>query len=136
MTTNTINLPNYKDIYHILIRDSNISFKTTIHFNAELDDHKAICEWAKNEFPEDYKEALAIASNPNRQTVTLWKDELDWYTDKKEFIEWERDGLNTLIYEFVMDHGLKDKFHSYLQEKIKEGADCYGDLEFLSQDYK
>ncbi|MBS4191212.1 hypothetical protein KHA94_13570 [Bacillus sp. FJAT-49705] len=135
MTTNTINLPNYKTIYSILVRDRDLSFKAAIHFNGEVN-HEAIVKWASKEYPAEYKEALSIASNPNRQTVTLWKDELDWFVDEKERIDWERDGLSTLIYDFVFTHKLESQFYSFLQKLMKEDTDgIYGDLEHIARDY-
>lgn len=136
MTNTTLKMPDYKEIYQILMRDSDIRYSAITRFNFQTDDHQAVVKWAAKEYPAEYKEALDIASNPNRETVTFWKDDLDWFVEEKNTVEWERDGFSSLIYDFVNSRNLQKEFFSFIQKLMKEDHDgIYGDLESIAKDY-
>lgn len=136
MTNTTLKMPNYQEIYHILMRDSDLKLKAVMHFKADTTDHQAVVKWAVKEYPVEYKEALDIASNPNRESVTYWKDEIDWFVAEKDTVEWERDGISRLIFDYINTTGQQKEFYSFIQKLMKEDHDgVYGDLEFIAKDY-
>lgn len=55
-----------------------------------------------------------------------------------EILEFERDGLNEMIYEFVSRNNLENKFAEFLREiKVEQGNGnrYYGDIDYMLLDY-
>jgi hypothetical protein len=70
-----------------------------------------------------------------KKMVTVCEDDLKKYINNKELSDIENTELSGLIFDFIEENDLGNKFYKFLERKNEEYDYCY-DIKFLMLDYK
>ncbi|MEC1725880.1 hypothetical protein P9E34_14270 [Schinkia azotoformans] len=133
--TNVIEFKNIdmEQMVNVLSRNQMLTLKVLLDHKITTDDNKAFVKCVKEHYPNKYKEAEAIVTNPDRKLVYLYEDDVQWLVKRYETEEFEHTIFEDLIHAFLEDNeDIRPRFLEFLKEKnqeMEEDDDLYwGDV--------
>ena len=122
----------YENIYCVLVRNERLRFKAMVELGEDSFNHEKVVKFAEKEFQEDYKKALAVVNDPDREMVRVYRDDMEHFMNKYDMEQMEHEALTELIYDFISKSKLSDQFHEFL---VKNKGNYNYDIDFLMKDY-
>lgn len=125
---------NNEDLYYVLMRNEKFKRIATLEFLFKPKENMdKVIELAKTKFQPTYDEAIAIVTNPDREVVSMYKDEMEWFANKYEGLEFDYNSLIDLVNDYLEAKELQEDFSDHIKNLKKQADEThespYGDID-------